>query len=687
MQLSPIPPLLAPSRTVALVGELASEDPFLTGAYAASYVRGCQGGWPGEASGGYLKMSAWLKHLCVTDFRVASACNWQPAHCHPHHLPRSAFYQSETADGGRFAYNGNVTAFDAWDSYLPPYAAGFAPVSAGGGGSAGAMCSYSSYNGVPSCASPYLLNTVVRGYWARPDAVIMSDCGAVEDQYSAKHWAANYSDASARSVAAGTDICDGTAFIVEGGLAGAVSSGELATATLDEALARALSLRMALGMFDPLDSQPFTTYGAEHIGTPTARALAAVESVEQGMVLLTNNGNLLPIDLYAPTLTAVAVVGPHSVTTGQLLGDYYGDAYCPGPTTPSNKSQSCVVSLGAATTQLLATSRPDVAVTVAEGVSVVGTSTTGIATAITAVQASDLVILALGNDNAHVEHEGVDRPNITLPGIQSSFAQQVLAAAATTQTPVVLLLINAGQVAIDELVSAPYPPTAIIEAFYPSFGAPAVIGALFGASNAFGRLPYTIYPTAYAAAVDLGSLAIAAAPGRTYRYLNVTQFPPLWGFGWGLSYSRFNLTVAGPSGTTVPAGPNITLTFNATSTNVGGGSSTLPGDDIVLVMHRVGADVARTVNGAHPIPATSLVEFARLSGIAVGASAGATLSVTSAGLALVNEAGASVVYPGTHYLDFSPRPPGLTITVTVTVTGSAPVVLAAPPTFPSPTGS
>jgi hypothetical protein len=111
---------------------------------------------------------------------------------------RSAFYQSETANGGRFAYDANVSAFDNLDSYMPPYAAGFVA-----GGAAGAMCSYSSFNGVPSCASPWLLTDMVRGYWGRPDAVIMSDCGAVEDQYTAKHWAANISDASARTVQAG----------------------------------------------------------------------------------------------------------------------------------------------------------------------------------------------------------------------------------------------------------------------------------------------------------------------------------------------------------------------------------------------------------------------------------------------------------------------------------------------------
>jgi beta-glucosidase-like glycosyl hydrolase len=57
---SPPPP---PPALPAATGELASEDPWLSGQYAAEYVRGCQLGWPNETLNGYLKMSAWLKHM------------------------------------------------------------------------------------------------------------------------------------------------------------------------------------------------------------------------------------------------------------------------------------------------------------------------------------------------------------------------------------------------------------------------------------------------------------------------------------------------------------------------------------------------------------------------------------------------------------------------------------------------
>ena len=83
-----------------------------------------------------------------------------------------------------------------------------------------------------------------------------------------------------------------------------------------------------------------------------------------------------------------------------------------------------------------------------------------------------------------------------------------------------MLLINAGQIALDSLAAQ---PPALVEAFYPSFGAPAIVAQvrdpncvssntslhrslalqLFGSTNLWGRLPYTIYPAAFATAINI----------------------------------------------------------------------------------------------------------------------------------------------------------------------------------------
>lgn len=632
-------------------GELASEDPTLSGLYTVEYVQGMQVGEDPR----YLKVAAHLKHY--------------------------AMYQSET---NRMAYEGNATTFDQWDSYLPPYQLGFMQ-----GGAVGVMCSYASVNGVPSCASDYLLNQVVRGYWGAPDTLVMSDCGAVENQANANHYAVNISDASAKSMKAGTDLCDGTAYVVDGGLASALATGELAESDLDTALGRSLAKRMALGHFDPLEGQIYTTYGREKINTPTAQR-AAYEAAAQGMVLLKNtppaapgSGKMggLPWDLYSPALTSLAVVGPHANSQRELLGDFYGDAYCAGVTTSSNRSSWCVPTIGASFISLLATPRPDVAISVAAGVGVVSNDTSRIPAALAAVSAADAVVMALGYDNAHLEHEGADHPNNTLPGLQAQFAQQVLTAAAARGAPVVVVLVNAGQIALPQFLLDG--AAAIIEAFYPSFGAPAIAAGIMGQENRWGRLPYTIYPADYINQIDLSNLNVSAPPGRTYRYYPAASVPMNWTFGYGLSYSTFALSCSGGPGS-VQAGSNFTVVVSCTDTNSAASPPIDATDDVILAFHRAGADVRASIGTAHPVPSSSLRDFTRLGPLAPGASVPFAFYFSPLSLALTNHNGASVLYPGTHYIDVSPRPPAAPVSITVTVTGSAPVVLAAPPLPPNP---
>ena len=540
------------------------------------------------------------------------------------------------------------------------------------------MCSYNSLNAVPACANAWLLTSLVREFWGRPDATHTSDCGAVEDEFTAKGWATSIADATARSVAAGTDSCIGTAFIGGGGLAASLANGTLALAALDAALTRTLTVRFRLGMFDPANATVYTTYGPERIGEAGARAAAAAAAA-QGAVLLRNVGGVLPLRAAAPGLRTIAVVGPHAVTQRDLLGDFYGDSFCPGVNNRTTRAADCVPTLGAAVAAYLATPRPDVEVVIAEGTNVAGTDGGGLAAAVAAAAAADVVILCVGYNNADIEREGSDHSFTTLPGLQANLTDAVVAAAAARGAPVVMLLVNAGQIALDTLAAQ---PPAIVEAFYPSFGAAALVAQLFGDTNSWGRLPYSMYPAAYAAAVNLSSFAISTGVGRTYRYYSGAAGPLNYAFGDGLSYSAFATSCSAAGPTTVAATANFSLVIGcATGTAPG---ETRPGDEILLAFHRAGADVRRAVGARHPVPARSLRDFARLDGVAPGAPAAASsFTVTPLDLALVNEAGASLLWPGTHYVDVSPRPPAAPITVAVTVTGVAPVTLSAPPPLPA----
>ncbi len=65
-------------------------------------------------------------------------------------------------------------------------------------------------------------------------------------------------------------------------------------------------------------------------------------------MLLRNEGGVLPLDAVRPALKTVAVVGPHAVTRRDLLGDFYGDAFCPGKTDKDVRADGCVTTFSEA---------------------------------------------------------------------------------------------------------------------------------------------------------------------------------------------------------------------------------------------------------------------------------------------------------------------------------------------------
>ena len=130
----------------------------------------------------------------------------------------------------------------------------------------------------------------------------------------------------------------------------------------------------------------------------------------------------------------------------------------------------------------------------------------------------------------------MDRVTIDLPGLQNDFAEKIYAVAKTHEKPLVLVLCNGGPLAVDGYVEQ---PNAIVEAFnLGGAGAYPLASLLFGDANKWGKLPYTIYPKDYIYTTD-GKLRYAKFPGRTYKYY---QDKPVFPFGYGLSYTDFELT-------------------------------------------------------------------------------------------------------------------------------------------------
>jgi hypothetical protein len=237
-----------------------------------------------------------------------------------------------------------------------------------------------------------------------------------------------------------------------------------------------------------------------------------------------------------------------------------------------------------------------------------------------------------------------------------------------------MILVNAGAIALDTL---PLQPDALVEAFYPAFGAPALARLLIGAESKWGRLPYTMYEAAFAERIALEDMNVSGSVGRTWRYYTGA---PNARFGDGLGYANFSLRcVANASSASTAAFFSINVSCASAFVSSAVAGLTVA-DEILLVKHRVGSSVVDAVGGAHPIPFGTLRDFNRLSlSSSDAAPAQSDFILDPFDFGLIDASGATILYPGTHFVEVSPRAPGESFVVELMLTGTAPVVLAQPP--------
>lgn len=265
--------------------EAFGEDPLLAGKLAAAYVRGIQG-----EDGTYLKAISTPKHFAVNN--------------------------SE--------YNRNSSSSNVDEATLREY---FLPVferCVREGGAKSIMTAYNRVSGIPCSANTHLLQDILYDEWGF-DGYTVSDDGAVGDvgpnynlmwgQPRGHFYGGTMAEACALSLNAGTDICTGNDYAVW--LATALEQGMTDEDAMDRALVRCFTTRMALGEFDPKEKLPWHGYGQETICSKENEALA-IESAAESLVLLRNEGGLLPLK---PDKTKkLLVVGPNAIY--RQLGSY-----------------------------------------------------------------------------------------------------------------------------------------------------------------------------------------------------------------------------------------------------------------------------------------------------------------------------------------------------------------------------
>jgi beta-glucosidase len=350
-------------------------------------------------------------------------------------------------------------------------------------------------------------------------------------------------------VKAGCDLNCGCAYEH---IPAAVEQGLISEADLDVCLVRLFRARIELGMFAPDERVPFAQIPYEVNDSEHHRELALV-ATRESMVLLKNSGGLLPL---SRDVGSIAVIGPNADDPSVLLGNYHG--------TPSRAVTPLAGIRGAVS--------PETKVWYAQGCTHTGELTEGLgrhgilSEAVSMTERADVVVLCLGL-NADIEGEQGDAGNseaagdkttLLLPGLQ----QKLLEAVVAVGKPTVLVLVAGSALAVgwaDEHVGA------IVQAWYPGQAAgTALSDVLFGAYSPAGRLPIT-FPRSLA---DVPAFESYDMRGRTYRY---AENEPLYPFGFGLSYTRFEYSELELSESSVAAGQSVGI--SATVTNVGSRAS------------------------------------------------------------------------------------------------------------------
>jgi len=235
--------------------EVPGEDPYLTSQYGIAYTKGLQEG----SDPRYLQGVSTLKH-------------W-------------AAYSVENYEGvTRFEFNAVVSPYDLTNTYFVAWKAAVTE-----GNAMGVMCSYNALNGIPTCADKFL-NDTLRGTFGFK-GYVTSDSGAIGCMVSGHHYVPNDVQAAAVSITAGTDINSGNVYLND--LTNALQQKLITEQDIDNALYNAFKIRFLLGLFDPIENQPYWHVPPTAVNTEQSQALNLL-STHQSMVLLQNHGNILP---------------------------------------------------------------------------------------------------------------------------------------------------------------------------------------------------------------------------------------------------------------------------------------------------------------------------------------------------------------------------------------------------------
>jgi beta-glucosidase len=389
---------------------------------------------------------------------------------------------------------------------------------------AGVMCSYNRVNGDYACENDYTLNQVLKQEWGFK-GFVLSD------------WGGTHSTVKAALAGLDMDQPGDDNFFSEP-LKQAVLDGKVPQTRLDDMVHRIVRSMFATGVVD----QP----PVRRVVDPFRGRDDAQKIEEEGLVLLQNIGNMLPLS--TTKTQSIAIIGGHA-DVGVLSGGGSAQVDAPGGNAIDPREGASIwgkpVYFPSSPLRYIREQAPDAKITYDSG--------TDLAASAKAASSAQLAIVFV----TQWMSEGADSATLSLPGHQDALVAAVAAANPNT----IVVLENGGP------VSMPWAPRVkgIVESWYPGIGGgQAIADILFGRTNPSGKLPVTFaasdsdlphpHVTGLTERTTNNGGDASAANGEAkdftvdynvegmavgYRWFQEKKKEPLFPFGFGLSYTQF----------------------------------------------------------------------------------------------------------------------------------------------------
>lgn len=498
------------------IAESLGEDPYLAGQLGAAMVKGFQGNDLSSPT----SIAACVKH----------------------------FIGYGAAEGGRDYNSTNIPPHLLHNVYLVPFKKAI------DAGAATLMTSFNDNDGIPASGNDYLLKDVLRKEW-KFDGFVVSDWASMAEMIP-HGYAKDGKDVARISANAGLDMemVSGTypKYLKE-----LVQSGQVSIADIDNSVRNILRVKFRLGLFkNPYvdTSKASTIYSQSHL--EEARK-AAVESA----ILLKNEGSLLPLKANLK----VAVIGPLADAPHDQMGTWVFDGDKAHTVTPLKALQTEYKNISYVYEPALSYSRDK--------------STANFEKAKQAAASADVAIVFLGEESI-LSGEAHSLSNINLIGVQSDLLREVKSAG----KPVVLVVMAGRPLTIER--DLPY-ADAVLFNFHPgTMGGPAIFDLIYGKANPSGKLPATFVrevgqipmyynhnntgrPAPDGNVMTLDQIPVEAGQtslGNTSFYLDSGK-NPLFPFGYGLSYSKFEYSGLALSSNSIPMGGMLTARVSIKNTS------------------------------------------------------------------------------------------------------------------------